>query len=539
MRLFEFCQLSYLYPDRKNPSLNKIDLRIQEGEFVLLTGPSGGGKTTLARCLARLIPHFYGGRLSGQLLFKGQPIMNVDRSELHQQIGMVFQDPEKQMIMGQVERDIALGLENLGVEPAVMIRRMAEVLTYLGLERLRDRITTQLSSGEKQRVAIGSILAMMPRVLIFDEPTSQLDPVAGQETFSLIQRLHQEHGFTIILIEQRLEHCFHLADRVILMDEGQIILDQKPEIFAARCPKEYRDLLPPVPRLFSKFSNNDIPLTIVAGRKRLRDQNFREMTNEFFQDEKSDDLVMDLKSVEFSYDKTILAQPILANINLKFFKSEFAVILGENGAGKSTLLKLMAGVNPPREGHVDGKNCRIAYLSQNPNDYLFNDTVESELRFTMNNLNIQDDSRVDEILRILDIENHRDAYPRDLSAGERQRVALGSILVSDPDMILLDEPTRGLDSKRRTALGRSLQKLILDKTMCVVMVTQDVEFAAEFATRIILMSKGQVIAQGEPQTILRNNLFYSTQMNKLFQGISSGIISFTQASQALTGEIDE
>lgn len=266
MKIFQINNLTYFYPERSRPALEDISLEIGEGEFVLLAGPSGSGKSTLARILSGLIPEFYGGKILGEVDFKGENIFLADKKDLRRDVGIVFQDPEKQIVVGHVEREIAFGLENLGADNSLMIRRVNEVLSFLGMIPLRDRLTDTLSSGQKQKTAIGAILAMRPKVLILDEPTSQLDPVAGQEIFHILQRLNREYGLTVILIEQRLEECLPLVDRVIFMEQGKIVFDDHPRDFAQQARDGHAQYLPVIPRLFSSNGHKDIPLTVRDAR---------------------------------------------------------------------------------------------------------------------------------------------------------------------------------------------------------------------------------------------------------------------------------
>lgn len=548
MELFTLRQLTYWYPQASRPALNSLTLNIGEGEFVLVVGPSGGGKSSLARTLCGLIPEFYGGRIEGEALFRRQSLLTMDRKILRQTVGMVFQDPEKQIIMGHVERDLVLGLENLGLHPTMMRRRLTETLNYLGLSALRDRATHELSSGEKQKVAIGSILAMMPSVLIFDEPTSQLDPSASAEMFSIIQRLHQEHGFTILLIEQRLDHCLALADRVVLMNDGEILIDEGPNAFTQKALEHYHDFVPVISRLFAARGSERIPLTVSQGRHLLQGKEPMKMnTNTASANSRPPTTpLLSLHDVRFSYESYLPSSFALKGISFDLFRGECLALLGENGAGKSTLLNIIAGVLQPHSGRLllERQDLRrlngqqrakhIAYLSQNPNDYLFHDTVEEELQYTLNNLGIHDAAAIDSTLHALDLHPHRHTYPRDLSAGERQRVALASVLVAAPQILLLDEPTRGMDGTLKRKLAASIQRFGQQNNTATILVTQDVEFVAEVADRVMLLSEGTIVAEGNPQQVLSGNLFFSTQMSRLFRGIDDTVVTLKQAEEALT-----
>lgn len=547
METFKLKNLTYFYPDQKTPALKDICLQVKEGDFILMVGPSGSGKTTLTRILGGLIPQFYGGTIAGEANFNNESLFRLQKDKLRRNIGMVFQDPEKQILMNEVERDLAFGVENLGLEQKVMHRRIVETSNFLNLSKLRKRLTNTLSSGEKQKVAIGSVLAMLPQILILDEPSSQLDPASAREIFSILTTLHCEYAQVIILIEQRLEHCFSAANRILLLDEGKIILDDTPSSFALKAAARYPQFVPTVARLFAPKKAASIPLTIVQARPALRrffENAEMNVPLENNQPRALSKVFLTVKNISFSYSDTAEI-PVLNNINFTLSGGEFVTLLGENGAGKSTLLKIIAGLLKPKNGDVliDGLNIRvlnnverakkIAYLSQNPNDYLFNDTVEEELLYTMRHLGLSDKNVIHELLESLELGSHRNDYPRALSAGERQRVALAAIMVGNPSLIMLDEPTRGLDLELKRKLGEMLQRYIAQKNAGIILVTQDVEFAAEFSTRAILLSEGQMIEDGNPQDVFHNNLFYSTQVNKLFRGIVDRVVNFRQADQIL------
>ena len=265
--LLEIKNLNYYYPETTRPALQNINLTVEEGEFVLVVGGSGSGKSSLARALTGLIPDFYGGRIGGQVLLKEQDIRTMDRRQIAGTVGMVFQDPEKQLVMTSVEAEMAFGLENLGLPPAEMFRRVAEVASFLKLTALKTEFTANLSGGQIQKLALASVLAMQPGVLILDEPTSQLDPAAAEELFNLIKRLNEEMNFTIILVEQRLERCFHLADRILVMENGAIVKDAAPASSAAWQSAKGLPFIPPVAALFARAGSPSVPLTVKEGRQ--------------------------------------------------------------------------------------------------------------------------------------------------------------------------------------------------------------------------------------------------------------------------------
>lgn len=557
LSLLEIENLTYYYPECKHPVLKNINLQIEEGEFLLIVGGSGSGKSSLARVMVGLIPDFYGGKFTGKVLLKNKPLRDFDRRSICELVGIVFQDPEKQLVMTTVEAEIVFGLENLGLPQKEMFRRTAEVMSFLNLTPLKGEFTANLSGGQKQKVALASVLAMQPRVLILDEPTSQLDPMAADEFFNLIEYLNDEMGYTIILIEQRLEKCFHLADRLVVMKNGEIIQDGPVNKVAKWEVENSLPFIPPVAKFFASIKHSsNIPLTVKEGRKFLKNIAFH------FNSDTSNDKIMKqlypiskfkkgnhnslkelvtINNVWFTYPN---GREVLKGINMKVEESELVVILGENAAGKTTLLKNMVGILKPGRGSVIvmNKDTRktplteisryIGYLSQNPNDYLFQDTVKDELLFTVNNLGLDDNGVIDDTLKKLGLSQYKDINPRDLSSGERQRVALASVLVAKPKLLVLDEPTRGIDYRLKNELGELLINL-KNEGITVIVVTHDVEFAAEYAERVIMMFDGRIVSDGPKYQVLGESLFYAPQMARLFKDISDNILTVRDGIQKI------
>jgi len=545
LSLFEVENLTYYYPETEQPALHNVNISIEEGEFLLIVGSSGSGKSSLARALTGLIPDFYGGRIGGKVYYKKRDIRSISRRDLAREVGIIFQDPEKQLVMTGVEAEVAFGLENIGLPQAEMFRRVAEVMGFLGLASLKAEFTATLSGGQKQKLALGSVLAMQPHALILDEPTSQLDPAAAEEFFNLIKRLNEEMNLTIILVEQRLDRCFHLADRVVVMENGQIVRDGLPGEIATWQVKNGLPFVPPVAALFARTGSPDVPLTVKEGRsllkKKLRDgdkgRDFALVQQEQAVSSPGGKPVVEVKGLWFAYPN---GREALRGINLSVNTGEFLAVLGENAAGKTTLLKNLAGLLKPNRGKVTIMGCdtrqatpqqlarTVGYLSQNPNDYLFQDTVAEELHFTLTNLDLTDEGRVDRLLEKLDLTRHRQANPRDLSSGERQRVALASVMVAGPRLLVLDEPTRGLDYGLKARLGSLLREIAKDGTT-VLVVTHDVEFAAEYACRIVMLFDGRVAFDGLKHAALGSSMFYAPQISRLFRGFDSGVLTFREA----------
>lgn len=550
----EIQNISYYYPEKQFPALKNINFSLAGGEFILLAGGTGSGKSSLARVLAGLIPDFYGGKFKGRIFFNGKELRKAESHFLCSKVGMVFQDPEKQLIMTSVEAEIAFGLENLGLPQPEMLRRVAEVMSFLDLTHLKHEFTANLSGGQKQKVALAAVLAMKPSILILDEPTSQLDPLSAEEFLNLIERLNKELGYTVLLIEQRLERCIHMADRLVLMDKGEIICN-KPAAEAVRWQAAHKQpFIPPVAHFFAKIDHPTVPLTVKEGRVALHEIIAAQPTlicsppsspnrpglNKTKKGIRITPL-LEAEDIWFTYPR---GREALKGVSLKVDPGDFAVIMGGNAAGKTTFLKLAAGLLKPDRGRVfvGGTDTRaaalpelarnIGYLSQNPNDYLFQDSVEEELLFTMRNFGTEDTGLVESTLIKLGLAELSKINPRELSGGERQRAALASVLVSQPELLLLDEPTRGMDYVLKGELGILLTELNR-QGMTIVMVTHDVEFAAEYAKRIILIFDGQIVNDDSTHQVMGDSLFYSPQMARLFKGFADNVLTVREALELI------
>ncbi|NPV43493.1 MAG: ATP-binding cassette domain-containing protein [Firmicutes bacterium] len=516
MEIFRIQNLTYYYPGEEEPALEDIELSIKEGEFVLLLGRSGSGKSTLGRVFSGIVPEFYGGRIRGNIKRKAEA-------------GIVFQDPEKQLLMDKVEREIAFGPENLGVEHGLMRKRVMEALNFLGIWDIRDKKTYELSGGQKQKIVIGATISMGYRFLVLDEPTSQLDPAAAEEILNILKKLNEDLGYTIILIEQRIDRCFYLADRVLFLEKGKLVFDGPVQGFISWNDPLKKEFLPSVSTFFLNLGSKNIPLTIKEGRRKLEELKLIYLKNPKKTGSRSrenpcSEKAVEIRDIYFTYEN---GKEALKGINLTVFKKEILGIMGGNGGGKSTLLKTISGLLKPAKGKLSVKG-DVGYLSQDPNDYLFNDTVYEELRFTLDSKKIRDYSRIEKTLKELNIFEYKDKNPRDLSSGEKQRAALASILVMEPEILLLDEPTRGLDRELKDKLKTMILKF-REKGKTVILVTHDVEFVGKLCDRVCLMFDGQIAQVGSKYDVLTSGIYYSTQMNKLFSGYAEEILTLEDA----------
>lgn len=476
--MIDITNLSFTYPERKIPALHDISLFVDTGEFVLLAGESGCGKSTLMRCLNGLVPHLSGGTIRGQVRVNGLDTLSVGPQQMSQHVGFVFQNPEAQAVLDHVEPEIAFGLENSlefqkrskeSKEDAAHIQQMMqarveEVMALLNLTHLRKRPLRTLSGGERQKVALASALVLQPSLLVLDEPTSQLDPDAAADLMDTLVTLNQEHGYTIILAEHRLERVWSAMTRVVYLENSP----QGGHVTVDTSPNEALRYLPYSPvEANTHIEISESPII--------------------------ENAVLNVKNLSFAYED----KPVLQNVNLSVGAGELVALMGENGAGKSTLLRCVIGLLRADRGDVEinGRSthkrkiadiCQeAAYLPQNPDDLLFADSVAEELALTLQNHNLPPDSPVaNRLLTQLGLADMADMYPRDLSVGQRQRVALGAVTVTEPTLILLDEPTRGLDFRAKEALADIWQAWLV-QGKGILLITHDAALVAQVADRVI------------------------------------------------------
>ena len=539
--MIEINNLSFIYTNRKNYSLNEITFKINDSEFVLIAGPSGCGKSTLCRCINGLIPSFYGGKISGTIKIQDINPLKTPTNQMAKKVGMVFQDPENQLIATDVEREIAFGLENLGFSKTIMKKRIEEVLDTVGIDHLRNRQINTLSGGEKQKVAIAAVLVLQPDILVLDEPTSELDPKGAEEVIQLVKRLNEEFGLTVLLIEHRIDRVLQFVDRLIIMKNGGISYDGNTRDWMNQIGDVVPDIgIPPISRLSVEFQKMKIetktPLSIKEGRRYLTPvfKSHKFNKDEFkkdVMDKTSSNYLVKVKDLWFKYPN---GSTILKNINFSISQGEFVSIIGRNASGKTTLVKMLNGLLKPTKGIVEINNIpttktsveelarQVGFVFQDPNLHLFADTVEEEITFMMNNLGYLQsdiDESLEKMLTQFDLKYCRKAYPRSLSSGEKQRVALSSVLASSPKLLILDEPTRGLDYN----LKKSLIKYLMNyqkNNGTIILITHDIELVAEFGQRVMILSEGNIIADGEKHEILSNSLHFSPQINRLIQPYS-------------------
>jgi energy-coupling factor transport system ATP-binding protein len=538
--------VTFSYPGAAHQALKNLSLSVGAGEFILVAGPSGSGKSTFLRCLNGLVPHFSGGSVSGRVLVNGLDTVASGPQALSPHVGFVGQSPESQSVLDVVEPEIAFGLENAAVPRQQMRLRVEEVLDCLDLIPVRDRQLNTLSGGERQKVAIASALAFRPQILVLDEPTSQLDPQAAEEVLQALVRLNEDLGLTIVLAEHRLERVLRYADRVLYLDDGYIVVDAAARDAALLMPQ-----LPPLAALGRALSWDPLPLTVKEAQRFARPLNGSLGTHRYGSpdgDASGAPLPHVIKANDLGYAYN--GHPALTGVSLSIGSGEAVALMGRNGSGKSTLLKCLVGLLKPDSGAVilngqsnAGKDvadiCRdVAYLPQNPDDLLFADSVAAELEITMSNHDIVGRTNHSfQLLAELGLGELSEHYPRDLSVGQRQRVALGAVTVTEPRLILLDEPTRGLDNEAKRSLV-ALWRKWLDRGVGLLLVTHDVELAAMIADRVLLMSQGKLIAEGPTSAILGATPLFAPQIAKLFPGRGWLTVEDALKGLAVSSQID-
>jgi energy-coupling factor transport system ATP-binding protein len=506
-------EFSYRYPDSKRPSIRDVSLALEPGTFTVVAGVSGSGKSTLLRALCGLVPHFHGGVASGELQVGGMDVRDHGPGELAAVCGTVLQEPETQVVMGGVRAELELPLEHRGESPGAVGRAVEETALALGVGHLLDRRTDTLSGGELQRVAIAAAMVHGPRLLLLDEPTSQLDPVAGDELVWLLRRLNEDWGTAVVIAEHRLERCLAASDRVIGLVDGQIACDADPADFLEWAATAAPVLTTPAARLFSLAGLRPLPASVKDARAGLRHAGLvaargsmpaggpvRRSRRRRWRRGRHPTPAIACRELWYEIED---GPAVLRGINLEVPPRQRVALMGRNGAGKSTLLRLVKGLTKPTRGRVDHAG-EVALLLQNPGDYLIHDHAV-------------DDAGVPGVARA-GLAGRERANPRDLSGGERQRLALEVVLAAGPRAaVLLDEPTRGMDCSHGEALAARIRELAAGGA-AVVVATHDSEFVAAFAERVVLLGQGDLIGDGPPAEILGGGRHFSTEVARVTDG---------------------
>ena len=529
MAHFKIENLSFAYPQSECKVLDNINLEIQKGEYIVLCGANGSGKTTLLRHLKTVLaPH---GKTEGEIFFEDTLLNQVSLRDQSMKIGYVMQDPDAQIVTDKVWHELAFGLESLGYDVRTMRMRVAEMASYFGIQNWFDKNVNELSGGQKQLLNLASVMAMQPEVLILDEPTSQLDPIAATDLLNTVRKINLELGTTVIITEHRLEEVFHAADRVVLMEKGRIIACDSPRNIGESIRNTDDDLFSTLPSTmqirYRVGGNLPYPLTVREGRQWMselfsdKEIKYDSIDTAMFEDE-VEHPVLELKEVWFRYEKE--TPDVLKDLSLQLQEASIHAIVGGNGTGKSTALKAICGICKVYRGKVKifGKeikkykskelfeNC-LAMLPQDPKSLFVKKTVKEDLEEMLKDGNLE---RINEVARMCRIEEFLNSHPYDLSGGEQQRAALAKVLLCNPKILLLDEPTKAIDNSFKIKLAEILKELT-QKGVTVLMVSHDVEFCAKTADYVSMFFDGGITTTNTPNRFFSQNSFYTTAANRM------------------------
>ncbi|MFN8201968.1 MAG: ATP-binding cassette domain-containing protein [Solirubrobacteraceae bacterium] len=532
-------RLTYTHADAARPALRDVDLRVEDGEFVVLCGLSASGKSTLLRAASGLVPHFHGGTFAGRVTVAGLDTREHGPGDIAAHAGTLFQDPETQTVMGSVRAELGFGLENRGWPAAAVARGVEEAALALGIAPLLDRSTSELSGGELQRVALGAALAGRPQLVLLDEPTSQLDPVAGDELVWLLRRLNEEWGTAIVLAEHRLERCLPAADRVIALVDGAVACDAPPGDFLTWAIDHEPSLATPAARMFSLAGLRPLPAGVKQARATLRERGLESAAPDTRTREPGPAAppgarprLLSLRGLtrrqapppalafERLWYERSGGRAVLRSIDLALAPGERVALMGRNGAGKSTLLRHANGLLKPTRGRVRAAG-RVGLLLQNPGDLLLAERAGDEVDAAT--------------LRAACLAHLADRHPRDLSGGERQRLALAIVTAgaTPPAALCLDEPTRGMDRAHKAELAQHICALA-ERGTAVLVATHDPEFAVAFAQRVVLMGEGEIIADDDPHRVLTGGWYFATETARV-----CGALTPAEGAELLRAEVPQ
>lgn len=527
MEILSIKDLTFSYPNKENFALQNVNLSINSGDFVVVCGQSGSGKTTLLRMLKKEIaPH---GEKQGTVYYKGEDVEKLDDKISAQKIGFVFQKPDQQIVTDKVWHELAFGLESLGYDSDYIRLRVGEMANYFGITSLFRKKTTELSGGQKQLMNLASVMAMSPDVIILDEPTSQLDPITANDFITTLKKINDELGLTVIIIEHRLQEVFPIADKVAVMEDGKVICYDTPRNVCEKLSNHPMSQgFPSAVRIWQKSgSKGECPLTVKEGRNFIN-LNFSERKLPLRNTIPNTEDIITLKDVFFRYEKG--GNDILSGTNLSIKKGEHFCILGGNGSGKTTTLKILAGLLKPYRGKViidnnkmtkkttaDFNRLGVAMLPQNPESVFLKSRVIDDYTELCKIKGIEKsdyEDKINSVAEKLGIKDLLENHPYDLSGGEIQKCALGKVLISEPKILLLDEPTKGVDAYSKLSLSKILQEIKSDG-VTIITVTHDVEFASIVADRCGLFFDGEVLSSLVPQEFFSKNNFYTTASSRI------------------------
>ena len=546
MEILRVDGLKFSYPNQLKKSLNNINFSIDEGDFVLICGESGCGKSTLLRHLKpELSPH---GQVSGDIYYYSQKINDYSSKQLASEIGYVLQNPDSQIVTDKVWHELAFGLENMGLDTQSIRLRVAEMASFFGIQGWFRKNVNDLSGGQKQLLNLASIMAMQPKILILDEPTSQLDPIAAKDFIDTLVRINKELSTTIIMTEHNLEDIYSVCDKVIVMEDGKVICNDTNykvvDILSGDKNHKMFKSLPTPSKIYNQLNEylegaSKSPLTVKDCRQWLNDSidevtitKLDDTETEINIDEKDREIAIELKDVYFQYNK--ISEPTIRDLSFKVYKGEIYSILGGNGTGKSTTLSLVARQRKPQRGKIFINNIEmkkynnkslyennLALLPQNPQSLFVFETVREDLEEVLilqNKDREYIDKEVKRVSKLLDIEHLLEHHPYDLSGGELQRAGMAKVMLLNPKIILLDEPTKGLDAYCKEEIGKMLMKL-RDMGVTIVVVSHDIEFSARYSDRCAMFFDGSIVSEGTPKEFFLGNNFYTTVSNRIARNI--------------------
>lgn len=524
--------VTYTYSGGSRPAIEKINLKVEKGETLMITGPAGAGKTTLCRCLNGLIPHFFLGKLEGNVIINGADIRNSNVSALSHMVGLLFQDPASQLVCPTVIDEVAFGPENYGVPPIEIRKRVDECVRAVRLQGYEERNPHSLSGGEQQACALAAIMSMRSRIYVLDEPTSNLDPLGSYQVLNLMTELARTEKNTMVIVEHKMEELLNLVDRLIVMNEGRIVLEGKPrELLENVESMEKMGLKPPQATLLAaKLKERDVsialPLTLEEAFKAFSEilsiKEVPTIRREKVSYERSDTKIIETQNLWHIYPGETIA---LRGMNLKIYEGEFIAIIGQNGSGKTTLVKHFNGLLKPTKGKVfvygvDTTTETIAELSkkvgycfQNPDHQICCETVRKELEFGPVNLHVAEaeiERRVIQVAKAVGLEHVLNENPFSLSKGERQRVAVASVLTMKPDVLIIDEPTTGQDYRMGKEMMEFYKNLNEKEGKTIIVITHDMNLVAEYAKRIVVLRNGEILCDGPTREVFSQSELLGT-----------------------------
>ena len=541
MDTFAIHDLTFFYPGQAVPALDRLDLTVRSGEFWVLCGPSGCGKSTLLRQLKTVLaPH---GHRLGEIRFEGVPLDELDQREQAARIGFVLQSPENQLVTDKVWHELAFGLESLGYDTPTIRRRVAEMASFFGIQTWFYKNVAELSGGQKQLLNLASVMAMQPSVLILDEPTSQLDPIAAADFLATLGKINRELGTTILLTEHRLEEAFPLAGRVAVLDRGRLLCTGTPSQVGAALKDAGHAMFQAMPapmRIWAAVGDSSpCPVTVREGRDWLGRFAAAHPPGVLPEEQRHaypPEAAITARDLWFKYEKDL--PDVVKGLSLTVWRGEFLALLGGNGTGKTTSLKLLSGLLKPCRGELETVG-RLGVLPQNPQALFVKKTVREDLFELLKGRPLSRAAQEEQVARsvtLCRLEELLDRHPYDLSGGEQQRAALAKILLLEPDVLLLDEPTKGLDAGFKQTLAEILQRL-LRRGVAVLMVSHDIEFCARYAHRCALFFDGTIVTEGPPRAFFSGNSFYTTAANRMARARLPGAVTAEEVIAACGGAL--